>query len=144
MAIFEGTLKEFNYYVGPFARNIIQQLTKKSKKGKCCEMCKKTDVELQAAHIHGEERVQVIEKILNDFYKCNNGNYKVDLEEFLEKFKQFHLPIENHFKFLCEPCHQKYDLRSRISDIEKVKVYLNSLSPEKRKNFLQEMGLAEI
>ena len=108
MAYFEGNLAEFNRYIGPQARNVIQLLTKRHKRGRTCESCGQA-IELQAAHVHGEERIQIIERLLNEFYKIEEGHYRVNLEEFFERFKAFHLPIENHFKFLCEPCHKRYD-----------------------------------
>lgn len=143
MAIFEGTLKEFHKYLGPVARNIIQQITRSEKKGKVCEICKK-NVELQAAHIHGEERTQIIEKILNENFKVENTEkYRVDIDNFFDKFKKFHLPISKHFIFLCETCHKKYD-GSDEAKIAKIKSFLNALSEEEREKFLAQARLTQI
>lgn len=144
MAYFEGSYDEFNKYIGPFARNVIQQMTKNHKDGKVCEMCHESGIELEAAHIHGEERKQKIYLILNSNYKM--GSYfRVNLEDFFTKFKESHLPIENHFKFLCKSCHKKYDSeRQHMPSVDDVKRYLDSMSIDEKKKFLQEMGLALI
>lgn len=144
MAYFEGSLKEFNYYIGPIARNVIQQITKGAKKGKCCEKCHRSDVELQAAHVHGEERVQIIEHLLNQWYKVSDGMYRVNLEDFIEKFKKFHFPIEKHFLFLCEPCHKEYDRGEKDVSPLDVQKYIASLSPEEKEKFLKELHLKTI
>ena len=145
MAFFEGSLKEFNYYIGPIARNIIQQITKGLKKGKCCEKCHRDDVELQAAHVHGEERVQIIEFLLNKNYKISKDSFRVDLEDFIAKFKQYHYPLEKHFLFLCEPCHKKYDNEGKYSaSLLEVQNFLLGLSPEEKEKFLNELNLKPI
>lgn len=144
MAYFEGSLKEFNYFLGPIARNVIQQITKGAKKGKCCEKCHRSDVELQAAHVHGEERVQIIESLLNQYYKTSDDSYRVDLKEFVDKFKQYHLPIENHFLFLCEPCHKKYDCEETDVSLLEVQNYISKLSPIEKEKLLKELNLKEI
>ena len=144
MAFFEGSFDEFNKYIGPFARNVIQQMTKNHKEGKVCEMCHKSGVELEAAHIHGEERKQKIFLILNSNYNVGSS-FRVDLEGFFTKFKESHLPIEKHFKFLCKPCHKKYDSeKQHKSSIEEAKKYLDSLSIDERKKLFQELGFASI
>ena len=143
MAYFEGSLKEFNYFLGPIARNVIQQITKGAKKGKCCEKCHRSDVELQAAHVHGEERVQIIEFLLNQ-YKTSKDSYKVNLKEFFEKFRQYHLPIEKHFLFLCEPCHKEYDREKTDVSLLEVQNYISNLSPAEKEKLLKEIHLKEI
>lgn len=138
MAIFEGTKKEFHKYLGPIARNIIQQITKTEKKGNVCEMCGKA-VELHAAHIHGEERIQIIAEILNEKFKVEGTDkYRVDVEEFFKIFKGRHLPIKEHFKFLCVPCHKKYD-RNEDAKIAQVRNYLKNLSEEERKALIDKL-----
>lgn len=144
MAFFEGSYDEFNKYIGPLARNVVQKMTKDYKGGKVCEMCHKSVKELDAAHIHGEERKQKIFFILNSNYKVGSG-YRVDLNDFFIKFKESHLPIEKHFKFLCKECHKKYDSERRhMPSIEAAKKHLDSLSIDERKKLLQEMGLTLI
>lgn len=145
MAIFEGSLKEFNYYIGPIARNIIQQITKGLKKGKCCEICHRDDVELQAAHVHGEERIQIIEFLLKKNYKISDDLYRVNLKDFVEKFKQYHYPIEKHFLFLCDPCHKTYDSKGKdATSLLELQNYLLGLSPEEKEKFLKELNLKTI
>ena len=38
-----------------------------------------------------------------------SGWYRVNLDEFEEKFKEAHTPIKDHIFFLCADCHNKYD-----------------------------------
>ena len=46
---------DFNKYIGPRVRNVIQSMTKKPKKELYykCQRCKKKKSELEAAHIKG-------------------------------------------------------------------------------------------
>lgn len=149
MAYFEGSLKEFNHYIGPLARNVIQQITRSAKRGKCCEKCHRSDVELESAHIHGEqehgkERTHIIKELLNQHYKVSNDLYKVDLDDFIIKFKKSHLPIEDHFIFLCQQCHDAYDNKKKNVSPLDVQKYIASLSPEEKEKFLKELHLKTI
>ena len=114
--VFEGDFEDFNRYVGPKLRNIIQVLTMQDKKkiNSICEFCKEPAV-LQAAHRTGEERPQIIEKILEQYFKVRTGWYRVNLDEFEEKFKEAHTPIKDHIFFLCADCHNKYDKKGLIT-----------------------------
>lgn len=144
MAFFEGTLKEFITYIGPFARNKIQSITRKEKVGKRCEMCNRANVILQSAHILGEERNQIIERLLHESYTRIQGIYKIDLIDFSQKFIQAHMPFEKHFKFLCKSCHDKYDLRNKNPSTEDIKLHLDNLPPQKKDLLLKELGLTFI
>ena len=99
---------------------------------------------MQAAHVHGEERVQIIEFLLNQHYKISNDSYRVELKEFFDRFKQHHLPIEKHFLFLCKPCHKKYDREETGVSLLQVQNYISSLSPEEKEKFLKELNLTTI
>jgi len=117
---FEGDIDGFNYFIGPKWRNVIQALTKATKKQQIyCECCgaKKT---LEAAHRNGFERIDIIKNILKNNYEISPDKYRVDLVEFEEKFKQAHLPLESVFYFLCADCHDIYDGKDSIKkqDIE--------------------------
>lgn len=107
MAHFEGTIKEFTKFVGPYARLKVAFLAAKYKKqmGKC-EDCGTTS-RLDAAHIKGKGRLLLIANILSEFIEDNV--IKIDLEEFEERFVDLHLPIETTIRVLCRECHRKYD-----------------------------------
>ncbi len=111
MAIFIGTYQEFDKFIGGYARNKVQQLTKKTKlsKNNFCDHCGKKTNNLDSAHMRGMERKIIMESILNTFHKDANGNYVVDLNMFEKDFINHHMPIEEHFYFLCKKCHKLYD-----------------------------------
>ncbi len=117
--IFIGNKEDFISYVGPKCRNIVNAIAK-SDRNKCngiCEYCG-GKAELQSAHKQGEERPQIIEKILNMYYKDKNVDalYNVPLNDFIEKFKAAHMPIKKHIYFLCPRCHKAYDKQKTIKD----------------------------
>jgi hypothetical protein len=105
---FKGTKEDFNKYLGGFCRNLVQKITKpyKASIGKC-ENCGATNRQLDAAHVHGKERKEIISMILNDYKE--NGRLNVNLEEFEAKFIAHHQPIEDVIKILCKDCHRQYD-----------------------------------
>jgi len=75
LAEFIGTLKEFHKFTGPRIRNSIQTLTKKRKKelNNICQFCKE-EKELEAAHVTGNGRKMIIEKILNKYPCASKDN----------------------------------------------------------------------
>ena len=105
---FIGTKTDFNKYLSGFCRNLVQKITKpyKASIGRC-ENCGSTDSQLDAAHIHGKERKEIISKILEDYQ--DNERYNVNLEEFEMKFIASHQPIKDVIKILCKDCHRQYD-----------------------------------
>lgn len=121
--LFIGSFKNFIAYVGGFTKNKIATLTKACKKKLSyqCEYCGKIVKQLDAAHIEGSDRQTIILDILNKYYQDpnNNDNYIVDLEEFGEKYVDAHLPLRDHFYFLCKSCHKLYDATpQKLTDIE--------------------------
>lgn len=94
MAYFEGTVEEFMRFLGGYARNRVQSLTSAYRKkiGKC-EECGSHTKQLDAAHLHGKERLVIIGEILKDF--TEDGVVKIDLNVFQEIFDQAHQPPEN-------------------------------------------------
>lgn len=118
MATFTGTLKEFEKYIGPRLRNVVQtSIARKLRKdvGKC-EMCN-TQKDLQAAHIHGTERKTLIKLALGEF--CINDKVNdVDIVFLERKFKELHNPPEKIFKILCRKCHNEYDNVKEIITIK--------------------------
>lgn len=109
MAVFEGSEPEFNRYVGPRVRNVVQLMTKSAKRAAdgACAHCGRTGVELEAAHVHGRERTTIIHELL-ERYRVGEA-YRVDLEAFERELKAAHEPIGETFLFLCPECHRAYD-----------------------------------
>jgi hypothetical protein len=111
MANFEGTNKEFVKFIGPYARNSVQTLSRKLREriGKC-EECGSRTKNLEAAHRKGFERVRIIADILSENMEDDIVN--IDLDDFTEKFKEAHTPPEKIIRVLCKNCHQEYDKTS--------------------------------
>jgi len=110
MAKFEGRLQDFHILVGPKIRNDVQTITKK-KKSELNSICQKCNehAELDAAHIHGRSRKDIISIVLEN-YKSDDDTYSVsDLHKVLEEIKAEHIPVEKNFLFLCKKCHKEYD-----------------------------------
>ncbi|MFZ2072412.1 MAG: hypothetical protein WA101_00635 [Minisyncoccia bacterium] len=105
------TTEEYNKFIGPRIRNVIQVMTKKRKKelDHKCQKCGNKR-ELEAAHIIGSERKTIIEKVLKK-YRNNPKNELVinNLKKVEEEIILKHKPIDKYFKFLCSSCHKKYD-----------------------------------
>lgn len=109
MAKFNGSLKEFEKFIGPSLRNIVQtKISRKYKKeiGKC-ENCK-TKKNLEAAHIHGNERKTILKKSMEGNIS-ENIIFDLDLLLYEEIFIKNHLPLNETFKVLCKKCHLEYD-----------------------------------
>ena len=122
MAVFEGTEPEFNRYIGPRVRNVVQLMTKSAKRaaGGACSHCGRTGVELEAAHVHGRERTTIIHELLEP-YRVGEM-YRVDLESFERKLRVAHEPIEKTFLFLCSDCHRAYDCKGRAPSEDRLPV----------------------
>ena len=106
MARFEGTNEEFKRYVGPRLRNVVQQITRRQKAiNGHCQFCG-SSTNLEAAHIHGRERVEIIDSL---FDATSDEAKAIELENFEESFRSEHEPFEKTILVLCHDCHQKYD-----------------------------------
>lgn len=134
MAQFEGTIEDFTKYIGPFARNKVQYITRKYKKsiGKC-ENCG-TKKNLESAHVIGKSRPEIISNILQNYFE--NEYLQVDLTAFEEQYVDSHLPIERTIKVLCKECHKKYDRDYIPKTSDK-----NNIESEKIKMLLSEIKL---
>lgn len=109
--IYLGTKDGFKKYFGPYLRNLVKSFTKSSKNcfGNVCEHCHR-ETTLEAAHVRGRERPQIIDEVLDENFKNkDNDYYTVNLLEFEKIFTEKHLPIRKHFYFLCRDCHRAYD-----------------------------------
>ena len=110
MATFTGTSEEFNRYIGPRLKNVVNAITKKHKATVgACEHCGSSGT-LEAAHVAGRERTEIIDLLLGE--TDSEGQLEVNLQEFEDAFKFEHEPIEKSIVALCRPCHQKYDSRA--------------------------------
>lgn len=108
MAKFIGTIDEFlSFFSSGLCTNYVNRITKKYKRevGKC-EMCG-TKKGLQTAHVHGFERPTLIAQVLQELEK--DGIVEIDFSDFLERFKDIHLPLKEKVKILCPKCHREYD-----------------------------------
>ncbi len=110
MAQFKGSLNDFHILVGPKVRNDVATITKKTKNelNSICQHCNEKR-ELDAAHIHGRSRKDII-KIVLEPYKIDDNTYSIqNLHNVLTDIKVEHLPVRDNFYFLCKECHKKYD-----------------------------------
>jgi hypothetical protein len=118
MANFEGTKEEFAKFIGPYARNSVQILSKNLKEriGKC-EKCGIRTKKLDAAHRKGFERNSIIAAIL--WENMEEDTVNIDLDAFTEQFKEAHTPAEKVLRVLCKKCHREYD-KTSTDDYEKI------------------------
>jgi hypothetical protein len=109
MAEFKGSIQEFNHFVGPRIRNLINNFTRLHRRGRggTCEMCGSQAI-LQSAHVHGRERRAIIEKVLSE-YLNSAGDVVCDIKQAEDKILLAHEPVHETFKFICQPCHTQYD-----------------------------------
>jgi hypothetical protein len=109
MAIFSGTKKEYNDFIGPRIRNVVQRITlnEKKKMNNTCAHCKENNVELESAHIRGKERKKIIEDILSKYEQ--GEQIIIDIEKVEKEIMEEHYPISENFIFLCRKCHKNYD-----------------------------------
>ena len=106
--LFEGTKQDFHKYFSGFCRNLIQKITKPYKyKIGCCQQCGVSDIQLDAAHVRGKGRKEIIDTILRDYQ--HEGVIKLNLKTFEDLFIEHHEPIEETIKILCKSCHKEYD-----------------------------------
>jgi hypothetical protein len=104
------SIAQFHSFLGPKVRNEVQLLTKRAKRDRnhLCEKCNKKS-ELEAAHVRGNNRKQIINSTLQKYYvDQKNGIIQVDLAKVLSEIMEAHKPISEHFLFLCRSCHNKY------------------------------------
>lgn len=110
MAIFKGTFEEYNTYIGPRIRNRVQYICRNDKRlcaGKC-EKCGVFFKTLEAAHIKGKGRKDIVKKVFDSF-KRDGDVVECDLTHIETAILKEHYPIKNSFKFLCRACHREYD-----------------------------------
>jgi len=118
VVFFKGNLSDFKHYIGGYCRNMVNGLAKKERDSRngICEWCGQKKV-LQSAHRTGEERVAIIENILETHFKKGPDYYEVDLIVFEDLFAKKQTPILEHFFFLCSDCHNSYDGKSAFAGV---------------------------
>ena len=120
MAKIVCTLKEFVYFIDPRIRVNIANMTRRSKVllDSKCQKCHKKDT-LDAAHKHGSFRKDIVKNVLAK-YGTSDEKYEIeDLQGVLDEIKDMHLPMEEHFVFLCKSCHREYDSWTKNLDYMK-------------------------
>lgn len=124
MAEYTGTITDFDKFIGPRLRNLVQtSIARKYKRdiGKC-EICKCDEKkELEAAHVHGKDRKTIIRDILKK-YTSEDGILTVELKQVEEDFKNSHYPLENTFRILCKSCHLEYDKKMGVLEVEDIEI----------------------
>jgi hypothetical protein len=119
MASFSGTIGEFRQFIGPFARNLVQYITRKHKTaiGKC-QRCGATE-RLQSAHV-GRHRNQLIDSALKKLGAVIEPgvNFTVDLVSFKSEFAKEHHPLAETVEILCPACHKKHDYQQTSTEGE--------------------------
>lgn len=106
MSIFIGTEEEYHRQIGPRIRNKVQSMTKSYRRG-ACQHCGVSGETIEAAHVHGKERKQIIHEVIEKNW--NGKEYILNLEIVEDEIVAAHKPIEEAFLFLCSKCHRKYD-----------------------------------
>lgn len=127
MAFFEGTPDEFYKFIGPRTSDIVTKLARpKRKEQKSCgrknedgQPCR-NHARLDAAHLKGNTRREIIERILKDFGKhgSKKGTYEIDLDVFEEKFERAHDDFFKVINFMCRKHHKAYDMKNKIENDE--------------------------
>lgn len=144
MAIFEGSSAGFNEFIGPVARNIVCNMSRKYKKNTTCrhEGCNKRKP-LEAAHIKGKERPIIIAGILECFQKDDQEDwFVVDLIEFKSLFIAAHQPIEDVILPMCKEHHLAYDKLQNIQS--EYPILLNEFVTEEGEELYSEEELATL
>lgn len=109
MAFFTGTMEDFEKYIGPRMRNIVQTSIGKKFKLKIgkCEECGSLE-NLELAHIKGKDRKTLIQLAYKEFVNDNKIN-NLNLNNFETNFRDLHFPLNETFKILCKTHHNEYD-----------------------------------
>ncbi|MGO4819704.1 hypothetical protein [Flavobacterium sp. W22_SRS_FP1] len=143
--LFIGSKKEFNKYFSGYGRNLVQTITKSHKKsiGKC-EHCGTSDHQLEAAHVKGNDRKDIIDRIISKFE--SNGIIEISLHFFEQEFIVAHNPIKETIKILCKSCHREYDnvpataIKAKESPMVSIANYYEAARLEFRKKVIEQLS----
>jgi len=143
--LFIGSKKEFNKYFSGYGRNLEQSITKSYKKSIAkCEHCGTIDHQLDAAHVKGKERKDIIDRIITKFEI--NGILEISLNVYEQEFLMAHNPINEIVKILCKSCHREYDngpaKSIKVNELSEVSVanYYEATSLVFRKNVIDQLS----
>ena len=129
MAVFTGSLADFEKFIGPATNRIVTKLGKELKKSqKTCqnnvlgehttvaEYCGKYK-SLDSAHFSHKklDRKSIIKNILNVNFK-NGNSYSVDLNTFLHHYEEAHKPLKDNLIMLCRQHHRAYDKKHKVKN----------------------------
>jgi len=134
MARFTGEVGDFNKFIGPRLRNVVNLITREYRKsiGKC-EVCSSTE-NLESAHINGKERKTLMLNAYDKYLYSKEELLDVDLNQFELDFRKLHFPLEESFKVLCRECHRKYDKKPQnpknIHDCKNIETFKDSQTLE--------------
>lgn len=95
-------------------RNLVQQITRNYRiEIGNCQHCG-TKESLEAAHVHGRNRNDIIDNILVRY--TNNSVITIDLASLEKHFRDAHHILDGTIVILCKKCHSKYDANHIISE----------------------------
>lgn len=106
------TMEDFHVFIEDKIKNNIPNLTRKSRAtlNKVCQHCNKEVTQIDSAHVHGFERDTIIDNIIKKYVVDDKEQIiQVDLHKVVQEIFDAHLPINEHFMFLCPKCHRDYD-----------------------------------
>jgi hypothetical protein len=114
-------VQDFHDLIGPKIRNTIAIITKKKKieLNYICQKCNQKH-ELDAAHLNGRKRRDIIEKVLDD-HKTKDGNLQINnIHNTINEIIKAHYPLEDNFLFLCKSCHNQYDKQENYLQMTRI------------------------
>jgi len=146
MARFIGSPEDYEKYIGPRIRNIINIFTKseRQKQRGICDFCGKK-AELQSAHKHGKDRKTLIRGALKEY--SNETYVDVNIEKCENEIIKLHTPINHVFYFLCMKCHREYDSENKskaIKDVNKTRTNKKIQKPSENDNKLSKENAIRI
>lgn len=126
MAYFEGTLDEFYVFLGARTSDLVTKIARpRRKEQKSCKQLKEDGskcgkyTKLDAAHLKGRTRKEIIQEILQETGEFNNQNnsYKINIADFEERFISKHDDFFSVIEFMCRKHHKAYDTKNKLQNI---------------------------
>ena len=109
MAQFDGTIAEFHRHLGPRIRNAVNLFARVGRLacGGVCQECGRSEQVLDSAHVTGRGRRKIIDEVLAAHTVA--GHVRCDLAAVERQVIAAHGGAETSFRYLCKPCHRRYD-----------------------------------
>lgn len=139
MPYFEGTIEDFYKFLGPRTSNLVTKIARpRRKEQKSCKQLKEDGAKcgkhtkLDAAHLKGRTRKEIITEILKETaeYNPQTKTYKINIDDFEEKFEEKHKDFFTVIEFMCRKHHKAYDKVNTITDNEDDYVEVEIYEPE--------------